>query len=193
MNARAKSQAGGATERAAYGVVTAPDTVRIERVLPGPIERVWRYLTESDKRGRWLAEGRMELRVGGRVEHVFRNNSLTENDDPPPPRYADTADEARMQGRITVCEPPGLLSYTWSESSGLESEVTFELSPKNDDVLLVLTHRRLADRDEVLGVAAGWHAHLDVLADRLSGRTPRGFWATFNRLEAEYDELIPRG
>lgn len=34
-----------------YGVVTEPGTVRIQRVLPGPIERVWAYLTESEKRG----------------------------------------------------------------------------------------------------------------------------------------------
>ena len=37
------------------GVVTAPRTVRIERILPGPVERVWAYLTESDKRKKWLA------------------------------------------------------------------------------------------------------------------------------------------
>lgn len=191
MNVHGKPQASSATTRDGYGIVTAPDTVRIERVLPGPIERVWSYLTDSDKRGRWLAEGRMDLRVGGRVEHVFRNNALTENDDPPPARYADIADEARMDGRITACEPPRLLSYTWSESAGAASEVTFELSTKKEDVLLVLTHRRLANRDEMLGVAAGWHAHLDILADRLAGRTPPGFWATHTRLEREYDKLIP--
>ena len=33
-----------------YGVVTAPDTVKIERMLPGPIERVWAYLTDPAKR-----------------------------------------------------------------------------------------------------------------------------------------------
>jgi uncharacterized protein YndB with AHSA1/START domain len=38
-----------------YGVLTAPDTLRIERLLPGPIERVWQYLTDSDKRATWLA------------------------------------------------------------------------------------------------------------------------------------------
>lgn len=191
MNAQVKPQASGAAPRGAYGLATAPDTVRIERLLPGPIERVWRYLTDSDKRGRWLAEGRMELRVGGWVEHVFHNNELTENDDPPPAKYADIADEARMDGRVTACEPPTLLSYTWSESSGSASEVTFELSAKKDDVVLVLTHRRLANREEMLGVAAGWHTHLDILADRLAGRTPPGFWATHTRLEHEYDRLIP--
>ena len=30
-----------ATREADYGVVTAPRTVRIQRRLPGPIDRVW--------------------------------------------------------------------------------------------------------------------------------------------------------
>ena len=34
---------------------TATDTVRLERLLPGPIERVWAYLTEPDKRATWFA------------------------------------------------------------------------------------------------------------------------------------------
>ena len=37
-----------------YGVVTATRTVRIERVLPGRIERVWEYLTDANLRGTWL-------------------------------------------------------------------------------------------------------------------------------------------
>jgi uncharacterized protein YndB with AHSA1/START domain len=188
MNTQAKPQTSSASHPE-YGAATAPDTVRIERLLPGPIERVWSYLTESEKRGRWLATGRMELRVGGRVEHLFRNSTLTE-EDKPPAKYAQCAEEARMQGTITACEPPTLLSYTWNESAGEESEVTFELSVRGDDVQLVLTHRRLPNREEMLGVAAGWHTHLGILSDRLSGRTPPGFWATFARLEAAYDELI---
>lgn len=189
MNAQAKAQAGSAPAHG-YGVAAAPDTIRIERILPGPIERVWSYLTDSEKRGRWLATGQMELRVGGRVEHLFRNSTLTE-DDKPPPKYAHCADEARMEGRVTACEPPSLLSYTWNEASGEDSVVTFELRPQGDDVRLVLTHRRLPNREVMLSVAAGWHTHLDILGDRLRGRTPPGFWATHTRLEGEYDRLLP--
>ena len=29
-----------------------PGTVKMERLLPGPVERVWAYLTESKKRAR---------------------------------------------------------------------------------------------------------------------------------------------
>ena len=56
-----------------YATVTGPNTVRLERLLPGPIERVWAYLTEPEKRAKWFAGGPMEVRVGGRVEFKFRH------------------------------------------------------------------------------------------------------------------------
>ena len=171
---------------ASYATLIAADTVRFERTLPGPIERVWAFLTESDKRAQWLAAGEMELHDGGSVELVFRNSDLTENDDPPPEKYAEYGAESRMHGRITACEPPRLLAYTWDETS----EVRFELSVQGDEVRLLLIHSRLPDREEMLSVAGGWHTHLDILADRLNGRVSSGFWATHTRLEAEYEQRI---
>ena len=44
----------------AYGVFIEPGTLKIERVLPGPIERVWAYLTDSDLRRQWLAAVRLK-------------------------------------------------------------------------------------------------------------------------------------
>jgi uncharacterized protein YndB with AHSA1/START domain len=182
-------------DAAAYGTVVAPGVVRFERVLPGPIERVWSYLTDSTKRSTWLAAGEMELRMGGSVEHVFRNSALTEHDEPPPAKYAEHAKDTRMHGRIVACEPPHILAYTWGEITGehadAHSEVRFELSPAGSDVRLVLTHRQLANRDAMVGVAGGWHSHLSVLADRLAGRTPPGFWRTFAQRDAEYEKRIP--
>ncbi len=124
-----------------FGVVTEARTLRIRRVLPGPIERVWAYLTESEKRGRWLAAGPMELRVGGRVELTFRNSGLSAHAEPAPDKYKEY-EGAGFQGRVTRCDPPRVLSYTWGD----HSEVTFELTPEGENVLLVLTHRRLPDR-----------------------------------------------
>jgi uncharacterized protein YndB with AHSA1/START domain len=121
---------------------------------------------------------------------VFRNSELTENDDPPPPKYAQYAGESRFWGTITACEPPGLLAYTWG-GSGEASEVSFELATVGDRVRLVVTHSRLATREDMIGVAGGWHAHLDILAARLEDRTPAGFWASHTRLEAEYEKRIP--
>src|SRR5579872_7402158 len=77
-----------------YGVLTEPATLTIQRFLPGPIERVWAYLTESDLRRQWLASGRMEMKVGAPFELVWRNSELT---DPPGQRPEGMGEEHRMQ------------------------------------------------------------------------------------------------
>ena len=53
------------------GEVIDSSTVRFERLLPGPLERVWSYLIEADKRARWLCDGETELQVGGNVDMLF--------------------------------------------------------------------------------------------------------------------------
>jgi uncharacterized protein YndB with AHSA1/START domain len=168
-----------------YGIVSEAGAVRFERLLPGPIERVWAYLTEPQKRGTWLAAGPMELRVGGPVKLNFHHADLSA-EKTLPERYKKLEGGHTMQGRITRCDPPRLLSYTWGEWG----EVTFELTPRGDDVLLVLTHQRLADRAGMVSVAGGWHAHLGILADNLDGREPRPFWSTHAQAAAEYEKRI---
>ena len=172
-----------------HGEVIAPGTVRFERTLPGPIERVWAYLTEPDKRALWLAGGPMELRVGGAVALEFRHSELSSEDDQPPAKYAG-AEGHKMIGRLTACEPPRLLSYTWSEASNRFSEVTFELETLGEDVLLVLTHRDLGPRDNMVSVAAGWHTHLDVLVARLNSRATGAFWKNLLAHESFYETVL---
>ena len=99
------------------------------------------------------------------------------------------ADEHRITGRILMLDPPRLLKYTWLEGEN-ESELRIELTPVDERVRLVLTHSRLANRDEMVGVSGGWHAHLDILDARLKGEKPDGFWRMYNRLEPEYDARI---
>jgi uncharacterized protein YndB with AHSA1/START domain len=168
----------------AYGVLTEPATLKIQRLLPGPVERVWAYLTESDLRRQWLAAGQMELQVGAPFELVWRNDELT---DPPGQRPAGFSEEHRMQSRITELDPPRRLAFAWSGGG----EVSFELAPQGDQVLLTLIHRRLPDRATTLMVGAGWHAHLDILAARARGRQPEPFWDGWSRLRDEYDRRIP--
>lgn len=167
-----------------YGVLTDPTTLTIQRVLPGPIERVWAYLTDGNLRRRWLAAGDMELKVGAPFEFVWHNNELT---DPPGQRPEGYSDEHRMQSRITEIDPPRKLSFTWFE----RGEVTFELSPRGDRVLLTIIHRRIPDRSVLLKVGPGWHNHLDVLVARISGKEPEPFWDKFVRLQKEYSRRLP--
>jgi len=173
-----------------HGIVTEPWAIRFERVLPGPIERVWAYLTEPEKRGKWFASGPMELRAGGRVELHFKHSDLSPRAEPAPDRYKQYEGGHTSYGRVTRCEPPRLLSFMWGEEVGDDSEVTFELTPHGEDVLLVLTHRRLGNRETMTSVASGWHTHLGVLVDHLNGREPRPFWSTLAQIEAEYEKRL---
>ncbi|PWB90256.1 ATPase [Methylocystis sp. MitZ-2018] len=168
----------------AYGALTEPATLTIERLLPGPIERVWAYLTESELRRKWLAAGPMEMKVGAPFEFVWRNDELT---DPPGQRPTGFGDEHRMQSRITEVDPPRKLAFAWQGSG----DVSFELEPRGDHVLLTVIHRRLPDRATLLKVGAGWHMHLDILVARATGRNPAPFWEGWSRLQKEYDKRMP--
>ena len=168
----------------AYGVLTEPATLTIQRLLPGPIERVWAYLTESDLRRQWLAAGEMEMKVGAPVELVWRNDELT---NPPGQRPPGFPDEHRMQSRITELDPPRKLAITWGSTGG----VSFELEPKGNDVLLTVIHRRVTDRATLLNVSGGWHMHLDILVARMTGKEPAPFWDGWSRLKKEYEQRLP--
>ena len=75
----------------AFGELIARDAVRIERLLPGPIDRVWDYFVDADKRRLWIGGGVIEPFAGGRVEISVDNASLADKGDPPPPKYAAIA------------------------------------------------------------------------------------------------------
>jgi uncharacterized protein YndB with AHSA1/START domain len=169
----------------AYGVLTEPATLKIQRLLPGPIERVWAYLTESDLRRKWLAAGEMEMKVGAPFELVWRNNELT---DPPGQRPDGFGEEHRMQSRITELDPPRKLAIAWGSTGG----VSFELEPAGAaKVLLTVIHRGVADRATLLNVSAGWHMHLDILVARATGKELEPFWDGWSRLKKEYERRIP--
>jgi uncharacterized protein YndB with AHSA1/START domain len=181
MNAIATSNASGH----AYGELIEPTTLKIERLLPGPIERVWSYLTESELRKRWLAAGDMEMKVGASFEFIWRNDELSPA---PGKRPEGFAEEMRMASRITELDPPRKISFTWAGSG----DVTFELAPKASQVLLTITHRRLPDRDTLLKVAGGWHMHLEYLVARTGEKPlPADFWVGWARLRDEYDRRLP--
>ncbi len=168
----------------AYGALSEDATLTLERLLPGSIDRVWAYLTESDLRRQWLAAGTMEMRVGAPVELVWRNRELTDDAGTRPEGFGE---EHRMDSEITELDPPYRLAISWGSTGG----VTFELEPVGDMVRFTVTHRRIPDRSIMLNVSAGWHAHLDVLAARLAGEAPAPFWDNWSNLKSEYERRIP--
>jgi len=167
-----------------WGELIEPTTLKIQRLLPGPVERIWAYLTDSELRRKWLAAGAMEMKVGAPVELVWRNDELN---DPPSARPDGFPEEHRMQSRITELDPPRKLAFTWRGSG----DVSFELQPQGSEVLLTVVHRRLPDRDTLIKVAAGWHQHLDTLVAKATGAEPEPFWPGWARLQQDYDRRLP--
>lgn len=163
--------------------LTGPATIRMERLLPGPVERVWAYLTESEKRARWFAGGEFELRVGGRIELQFDHNKLS-SDHKVPDKHKGV-EHSRYEGKITRLEPNRVLAYRWT-MFGQDTEVTFEIAPRGKDVLLTITHTGLSAPDVQARIMGGWDVHTGILADVLNGVEPRPFWTTHARLEKEY-------
>ena len=116
-----------------YAHLVAADTVRIERTLPGPIERVWAFLTEPDKRGQMAGDrrdGAARRRIASNTCSAIPNSPKTTIHRRRSTR--NTAAESRMHGRITACKPPRLLAYTWGEPSGEHSQVRFQLIEDGD-------------------------------------------------------------
>ena len=173
-----------------YGELLDKNTVRFERLLPGPIERVWSYLTEGDKRARWLCGGDVEPVAGGRVDMHFHNVTLSgDGDIPRPEKYKDMPEKMSFEGEVTRCEPPHILEHTWKFGEE-SSEVCYELSEQGDRVKLVLIHRRLESADTVLDVSGGWHTHLNILEDVLAGDKLRPFYKMQLQYESEYGERL---
>ena len=167
----------------AFGVVTEPATLTIERLLPGPIERIWSYLTESEMRRKWLASGTMEEKPGASFTLTWRNDELS---NPPGKRPEGMSTEHSMESRVIEIDAPRKLVFTFGQG-----EVTITLEPQGGDVLLKLVHIRLPERDMRIKVAAGWHAHLDVLVARAKGKEPEPFWDHWLALKSEYEKRIP--
>jgi uncharacterized protein YndB with AHSA1/START domain len=129
--------------------------VRFERLLPGPIERVWAYLRESDKPQQWLATGQMEQRVGAAGTLRFGHAALSSQLSPLPERFKPI-EEHSLRLPITRFEPPSLLAWNWVEGKDGLTEVIFELTPHGEKVRLVLTHRRRPNRAAETTVLGPW-------------------------------------
>ena len=159
-----------------YGTLIAPDTVRFQRILPGPVERVWDYLTKPEHLSTWLGNGEIKPEVGSPIE--LR------------PVGSEDRPETVIRGEIKQCERYRLLSYSWivqiPDQRQLESLVTFELAPRGtNQVLLTLRHKGVLPEFRALTLA-GWHGLLESLILSLKGEEPRPFRQAFERVLPEY-------
>ncbi len=156
----------------------APKTIRMERLLPGPIDRVWSFIADGEKRAKWFAGGPLEPRVGGTLDWTFDHAALSDEKETPEKHKGSIG--YRFLAKVARWEPPHVFAWQWGEEF-----VTFELKEQGDRVLMIITHEFVLEESQA-DVSAAWEAHTGVLDDVLSARKPRGFWSAHERYDAEY-------
>jgi uncharacterized protein YndB with AHSA1/START domain len=164
-----------------HGTLLNAAEVRFIRLLPGPIERVWAFITDPAKRQLWLAGGTTATQPGDKFQLEFENRRHEIPCETVPEKYKEHACNIGSEATITRHEPPHVHAFIWGGG-----EVIFELTPAGDEVKLVLTHRRLPDHKELLSVSGGWHIHLTVLVSKLTGSPQPPFWSTMEKLGNDY-------
>jgi uncharacterized protein YndB with AHSA1/START domain len=152
---------------------TAPDTIRLERLLDAPVETVWRYLTEADLRERWFMGG-TDAKGVGEFELLVDHDKLSDETDVPYPESYECFKGAVWTEQVTRFDPPRLLETTFQ--GGKNGIVTYELFPEGGKTRLVLTHSRISSPSGFQDFGGGWNSHLTVLEERLAGRGVRDFW-----------------
>lgn len=172
-------------------LLTRPEasTIRLERMLPANIDRVWTYLTDADLRGKWLGAGPMGAAIGAPLTLIFRPGDLSGglDRDGNPVEAGNIYHE--LHGVVTRFEPPHVLAFNW-QADGKGSECTFELTAMGDQTRLVVTHIGIATAARRGDTSTGWHVHIGILIDVLAGRAPRLFWPESKRLGPIYAKLM---
>ena len=151
----------------------AADTIRLERMLDAPIEKVWRYLTEAELRREWFMGG-TDATADGEFELIIDHDNLSEADVPYPENYVESKG-LRWNEQVIRFEPPNLLETTFA--GGKNGNVTYELQPVGEGTRLVLTHSGIQSPVGAQDFGSGWNSHLTVLQEKLAGRSVRDFWA----------------
>jgi uncharacterized protein YndB with AHSA1/START domain len=159
-------------------------TVEFKRLLPGPIELAWDYLTKQELLKTWFADVTIEPRVGGAVTIRFSDD--------------ESCNSTGVRGTVREFHRPHIVAFTWFQqrlqSDGSrqgvdEGSVRFELAERGEKVLLTLLHTGLPI-NELANHSAGWHAFLNNLDSLMSGRGKIDFMAVFRDLHPRYVERI---
>lgn len=152
-------------------------SVRFERLLDHPVEKVWTAITEPDQMDSWLGPTKRVGEEGGTITVTTKGGD--------------------MGGVITRWEEYSVLEYTWWK----DTVICWELFPEGADrCRLIFTHRLSANQglsaNHALGAATGWHYHMDALAITLGGdrmpHFPIQAWPDISREAAFHYEMVLR-
>ena len=140
---------------------------RFGMTLENHLDEVWAALTAPEKLLEWLAPGEIDARPGGAVKLNFVDSGIV------------------IDSLITDIEPWRVLEFSWSGPGEPARPIRFELEPVGAAVGLVLTLSVPAEEDAGRA-AAGWAAHLEMLAAALAGVPIKFPFEVFKAARDEY-------
>jgi len=135
------------------GEIVAESAVRFVRSLDAPAEKIWGFLTESNRLPEWYGEGVIEPREGGKVSLIG----------------------GHIRGVVTGWRPQKFLGYTWNVFSPGESESRWPVSYLEfilDGSRLTLIHRPIPEAMQNQTMM-GWHTMLDLIEAGLRDEFPK--------------------
>jgi uncharacterized protein YndB with AHSA1/START domain len=170
--------------------------LRFERDFRHPVDKVWAALTTPEKLRDWLADGEIDLRVGGRV--YLKGDEI--------------------ESTITELDPPRVIQYGWKSQKWDGGEIRWELTPNDGGTHLTFTHvftpMSAAEAEEfrannevpegwdpLPSTLAGWHSILARLSSALDGdaqgtsldwRENRDLLQGWEELNEHYKKVLAR-
>ncbi|MBC3841615.1 hypothetical protein GXW82_19130 [Streptacidiphilus sp. 4-A2] len=134
------------------GIVQTRDerhrTLCFRRHLDQPVAAVWPYLVRPELLAQWLAAAdTLEPAEGGAVALRWLNT------------------DGRAAGTVSRYDPPTLVEY----DTDAHGRIRFELQDEGGGTALALEVTLPAPVEDLASRLAGWHLHLDYLADALDG------------------------
>lgn len=115
-------------------------TLRLQRTLAHPVQRVWRAVSEPAELAQWFPAAAGWTPTEGEAFEAYG-----------------------MTGQVTEVDAPHRLAWTFATET-----YRFELEPEGDGCRLTFTHS-FEDRDRAAQTAAGWDAYLSRLLPHLDG------------------------
>lgn len=127
--------------------------VYFSRLLPYPIDQVWRMISDPAALKHWFPGCKLEPQINGNF-HIWLDS--------------DSTGPADLNGKVEVFKPPHKLQL---------GSILYTLNITSDGCQLVFSDvlnfgESLTQQHHAILVLGGWHAFLDKLEYALAGNTP---------------------
>ena len=155
-------------------LTVGPDgtAARMTRSFAHPASYVWEMLTAPARLAEWLAPGTIEPKVGGAARLDFKDSGIV------------------IDSTVTEFDPVKAIAYSWSGPGEPLRPLRFGLQSDGAGTTLEIT-LRVPKGEDAARSAAGFEAHLEMLAAALEGVPIKFPFLLFKELRAAYQaELV---